>query len=153
MKKYHKTGWLHILGIMFFLMTIMALICYNPQREVKAQTLQEGVISKVYSAVSIDDSFAEDGLIVILNESNSQFCGIDNIINDKLKRIENIKDVVDLTEFPKELIADDGNISKKKAPELAAYYETTAFYQIFRVDLCEASKENVIAAINRDKCF
>lgn len=88
--------------------------------------------ARLYSNAKINEDFADDSIIIIMDKNSSD---VNKFHSFGIARNSQVK-ITDLTRI-------DGSADKKK------YFNKDEFHQIFKIDLSEHSKENVLNEIHK----
>ncbi len=99
----------------------------------------------------IDNDFSLDSIVVVLNPEDSQYTGIANNILKKLKNIDEISTIDNLTELPYNNLSYT-NLTLNKN-HFKDFDKLKIFKQIIRLNLNTASKEVVIDVIKKIELF
>ncbi len=121
-----------LLSYALSLVIMCTLICVDSNYKVFAENNVPKDV-KVYCDATLEDEFAEDSVIVVLNKNSSD-------INRKL----------DTTDFSEIECADVKELSAVKGdPSSKEYLNTEDFQQILQIKLKEPSKKNVLETIKK----
>lgn len=90
---------------------------------------------KIYCEATIDDDFADDGVIVVLDEKLSRFVGVSQDVISRLFSLLNYKNIESLTDI------------EEPSDNLLEYYKTHKFRQIYHIELGLKSKQYVLNVI------
>ena len=97
-------------------------------------------------AISIEDNFEEDSVLVILEPESSEFRDIPQNIGAQLYEL-GASSVSNLTALPESYLRADGSFSEEKAPGLYHHYSRVDFQQILKVTLAQKGKQQVLDAV------
>jgi len=145
MKKVNKC----LIYILLPLVAIVFFAVFNHKTiNVLAENTSKNISkeSKIYCNATIEDSFDEDSVIVVLSSSISQYSGINEFFMQKLEGLE-VEKIDDLTALPIEYLESKTKINEKKAPSLVEHYSKIVFNQILHVQFKQKSKKNVLQLI------
>ncbi|MDE7191887.1 MAG: S8 family serine peptidase [Clostridia bacterium] len=124
-------------AIAFILIIIIALLCISCSGIISAQAevalFPVGFEQKLYSDIDIEEDFDDNCVIVVMDKYSSEVNKSQSAKFSKFPFIKSIKDLTSLT----------GNIEDK------LYLNKDSFRQIFKIDLKEHSKQNVLDAIEQ----
>lgn len=126
---------------------IIAVFIYNKNPLMAEANVITTDNYKIRSSTSIEDEYSEDNVIIVLQETHSQYSGISSDLLTKLENV-GIAAVSELTALPYEYITGNGLIDENAAPSLAQYYNENPFHQILKATLKESGKEKVLNIIS-----
>ena len=126
---------------------IIAVFIYNKNPLMAEANVITTDNYKIRSSTSIEDEYSEDNVIIVLQETYSQYSGISSDLLTKLENV-GIAAVSELTALPYEYITGNGLIDENAAPSLAQYYNENPFHQILKATLKESGKEKVLNIIS-----
>lgn len=107
---------------------------------------------KIICEVDIDDDFDIKTIIVVLKSNFSQYSGISTDVLNKLLYVNNVSDIEDLSEVPKEYLIDSKTLITSET-ETVLHLKSIQFKQILKLHLNVKTKDEVIKIIKEIELF